>query len=118
MPGSGLYKIGIHPSGPAAGPDWPRDQSADAGLSRQLAEVARRFLPAFDPEPVYSERCVYDNSPDEGFIVDRVGNVVVGCGTTGHGFKFGPLFGRWLASLATGAGRDLPGGQFGLARFR
>jgi glycine/D-amino acid oxidase-like deaminating enzyme len=48
------------------------------------------------------ERCVYDNTPDEDFILDRIGNVVVGCGTSGHGFKFGPLLGEWLAALATG----------------
>jgi sarcosine oxidase len=33
-------------------------------------------------------------------VLDRVGPVVVGCGTSGHGFKFGPLFGRILADLA------------------
>jgi glycine/D-amino acid oxidase-like deaminating enzyme len=51
---------------------------------------------------VQVERCVYDNTPDEDFILDRIGNVVVGCGTSGHGFKFGPLLGEWLAALAAG----------------
>jgi glycine/D-amino acid oxidase-like deaminating enzyme len=41
---------------------------------------------------------------------------VIGCGTSGHGFKFGPLFGQWLADLATGSGR-LPPPQFRLGRF-
>ena len=63
--------------------------------------MARRYLPSYHPEPVTTERCVYDNSPDEDFIIDRVGNIVVGCGTSGHGFKFGPLLGEWLADLAT-----------------
>ena len=30
------------------------------------------------------------------------GNIVVGCGTSGHGFKFGPLLGELLADLADG----------------
>jgi sarcosine oxidase len=101
VPGSSLYKIGIHQSGPAMDPD-AQDESADRGLMRALARVARRYLPGYDPEPVATERCIYDNSPDEDFIIDRTGNVVIGCGTSGHGFKFAPLLGKWLADLATG----------------
>jgi glycine/D-amino acid oxidase-like deaminating enzyme len=46
--------------------------------------------------------------------------VVIGCGTSGHGFKFGPLIGEWLADLATGwGGATAPSvpGWFGLSRF-
>jgi len=120
VPGSTLYKIGIHPSGPVTDPD-AQDQSDHAYLVGKLSEVAARYLPGYDPEPAATERCIYDTSPDEDFVVDRVGNVVVGSGTSGHGFKFGPLFGEWLADLATGA----PGGpgpdlqpRFALSRFR
>ena len=49
-----------------------------------------------------TERCLYDNSADGDFVLDRVGDVVVGCGTSGHGFKFGPLLGELLADLADG----------------
>jgi sarcosine oxidase len=66
---------------------------------------------------VRTERCVYDNSPDEDFIVDRVGRVVIGSGTSGHGFKFGPLLGEWLADLATGQDAD-PAARFSLGRLR
>ena len=59
-----------------------------------------RLLPSLDPEPVATERCVYDNSADTDFVLDRVGRVVVGCGTSGHAFKFGPLLGELLADLA------------------
>jgi sarcosine oxidase len=111
VPGSDRYKIGIHRSGPVAGPDFG-DQSPDPVLLAELAEVASRYLPGYRPDPVATERCVYDNSPDEDFIVDRVGNVVLGCGTSGHGFKFGPLFGEWLAALALdGPGASLAGGD-------
>jgi sarcosine oxidase len=116
VPGSSLYKIGIHQSGPPADPD-SQSQAADEHLSRRLAELARELLPGYDPEPVATERCIYDNSPDEDFILDRSGNVVIGSGTSGHGFKFGPLIGEWLAALATGQVDDLPGPRFGLGRF-
>jgi sarcosine oxidase len=99
VPGSGLYKIGIHPAGPPVSPD-AQSQEADPVLSGRLAEVARRYLPGLDPRPARVERCIYDNTPDQDFILDRVGNVVIGSGTSGHGFKFGPLIGEWLATLA------------------
>jgi sarcosine oxidase len=116
VPGSPLYKIGIHPSGPVADPD-ARDQVADDHLIARLSEVARRFLPGYDPVPAATERCIYDNTPDEDFVLDRVGNVVIGCGTSGHGFKFGPLFGEWLATLATGQPGSAPDQRFGLKRL-
>jgi sarcosine oxidase len=89
----------------------------DPCLGREITEVVRRYLPGYQPEPVASERCVYDNTADEDFVLDRVGPLVVGCGTSGHGFKFGPLLGEWLADLATG--REPAGlpSRFSLARF-
>ncbi|HEY2638988.1 MAG TPA: FAD-dependent oxidoreductase [Streptosporangiaceae bacterium] len=116
VPGSPLYKIGIHPSGPIADPD-ARDQRADEYLVARLTEVARTFLPGYDPVPAATERCIYDSTPDEDFVVDRVGNVVIGCGTSGHGFKFGPLFGEWLAALATGQPGESADQRFALNRF-
>lgn len=123
VPGTPLYKIGIHPSGPATDPD-AQDQSDDGHLLAKLSEVASRYLRGYDPVPAATERCIYDMSPDEDFVIDRVGNVVIGSGTSGHGFKFGPLFGDWLADLATDAtaataalGPELRG-RFALGRFR
>jgi len=52
--------------------------------------------------------------------------VVIGAGTSGHGFKFGPLLGEWLAGLAdntAGDGRTWSGAlaatanRFALTRF-
>ena len=116
VPGSPLYKIGIHRSGPAADPD-SQHAGPDAGLTGRLAELAALRLPGFSPQPVRTERCIYDNTPDENFIIDRAGRIVVGSGTSGHGFKFGPLLGDWLASLAAGEPAGLPAARFGLGRF-
>ncbi len=120
VPFSSVYKVGIHPSGPVTDPD-AQQQSDDPALLARLAEVAARYLPDYEPEPVSGERCVYDNTPDEDFIIDRIGNVVIGCGTSGHGFKFGPLLGEWLAALATGT-TEGPGerlrDRFTARRFR
>jgi glycine/D-amino acid oxidase-like deaminating enzyme len=41
-------------------------------------------------------------SPEEAFLIERQGPIVVGSPCSGHGFKFVPLIGRQLAELARG----------------
>jgi sarcosine oxidase len=106
----GLVKVSLHGAGPIVALDVLDPSLAagppDAGLVAELTASARALLPGLDPEPVATERCVYDNAPDGDFVLDRVGRLVIGAGTSGHGFKFGPLLGEMLADLATGAGPD------------
>ncbi len=114
-PGGGRFKIARHGGGPVA--DRARARwEPDPALVAALGDAARRILPGHDPRPVATERCLYDNSADAGFILDRVGRVVVGAGTSGHGFKFGPLLGELLADLATGADPSFDLGPFSLSR--
>jgi sarcosine oxidase len=121
VPGRDLYKVGVHASrpglsGPAVAPG-EHGSGADPRLRADLIELVRQHVPGYEPVPVASERCVYDHSPDEDFIVDRAGLIVVGSGTSGHGFKFGPLLGEWLADLATGRDTGQVPARFSLARF-
>jgi sarcosine oxidase len=116
VPGSPLYKIGFHHSGPAVDPGR-QEQGPDPGLTARLVALARRHVPGLPPEIVATERCVYDNSPDEDFVVDRVGNIVIGSGTSGHGFKFGPLLGEWLADLAADGTTDPAARRLSLGRL-
>jgi sarcosine oxidase len=103
-PLAGTFKVSRHTPGPAVPAFDPADPAAlDGDDPAQLAQLSRaveRLLPALDPQPVATERCVYDNTADADFVLDRLGNVVVGCGTSGHAFKFGPLLGELLADLA------------------
>jgi sarcosine oxidase len=95
------YKLALHHAGPPVDPDQPgldpRPEQIEA-----IIRVAERLLPAFDPTPVHVETCMYDNTASEDFVLERRGNIVIGAGTSGHGFKFGPLLGERLADLATG----------------
>jgi sarcosine oxidase len=113
--GHQLYKVAQHVPGPEleADVDWLHD---DPDLLATLTDAVRRLLPGLDPTPQSSERCVYDNTVDADFVLDRVGRIVVGCGTSGHGFKFGPLLGEILADLATGSPPPLPLDRFALSR--
>lgn len=101
----GLYKVSHHTPGTPLDHFDPTDPTTwrdDPGLLARLIDAVQRFVPALDPEPVATERCVYDNTADQDFVLDRIGQVVVGCGTSGHAFKFGPLLGEMLADLAEG----------------
>jgi sarcosine oxidase len=122
-PHAGTFKVSHHTPGlalrdydPSAGPT-PAFDADDPVHLQTLTDAVRRLLPGLDPEPVATERCVYDNSADTDFVLDRVGNVVVGCGTSGHGFKFGPLLGELLADLADGTKPTFDLSPFGLGRL-
>ena len=95
-PGRGL-KAGLHHSGPATTPD--DDPGPDERLAAWTASWAsERFVEA--GEVLGAETCLYTNTADEEFVLERRGRIVVGSACSGHGFKFAPLVGRTLAALA------------------
>jgi sarcosine oxidase len=94
-PGSDLYKIAVHHGGGAIDPD--ADFETDTAAVAALEDAIARWLP--DAELVQVDVCPYDNTADQNFIVDRFDGIVVGAGTSGHAFKFGPLLGEQLAGL-------------------
>jgi sarcosine oxidase len=96
-PGRGI-KAAQHHAGPGTDPDREGEVSEEA-VARLSAWVKERF-PTADPEPVGAETCLYTNTDDERFILERRGRVVVGSACSGHGFKFAPLIGKRLAALA------------------
>ena len=68
---------------------------------RIVRHVAHR-LPGLEPEPVVEASCLYTTIPDDDFVLDRVGPVVVASPCSGHGAKFAPLMGAMISDLATG----------------
>jgi sarcosine oxidase len=98
-PGFGL-KVGEHIAGPTTDPDQPGEVNLDS-VERISSWVSRRF-PGADPTPAHAETCIYTNTPDEHFVLERHGPIVVGSPCSGHGFKFAPLIGKRLANLAIG----------------
>jgi sarcosine oxidase len=94
-PGSDRYKVAVHHGGPAIDPD--QDFVADPAASANLRAAIDRWLPG--AELLEIDVCPYDNTSDEAFIVERRDGIIVGAGTSGHAFKFGPLLGEQLAEL-------------------
>ncbi|MBS1886537.1 MAG: hypothetical protein JSU06_05035 [Actinobacteria bacterium] len=62
--------------------------------------MARRF-PAVDPTPVKVESCLYTNTPDERFVLERRGAIGVVSACNGQGFQFAPVVGELAAEMMT-----------------
>jgi sarcosine oxidase len=111
-------KLGGHHE-PTDDPEILRRGVADADQN-----PARQFLQRYIPEgdgPVLSmQACMYTNSPDDHFIIDRHPrhpNVTLACGFSGHGFKFSPVIGEILSELACENKTTLPIDFLSLKRF-
>jgi sarcosine oxidase len=102
-PGEGI-KVGEHGTGPVVDPDVRDFQPESPGIAR-LQHYVERWLPGIDPHPVSVISCLYTTTPDEHFVIDRKGPLVVGSACSGHGFKFAPAVGEVLADLAMGRTR-------------
>lgn len=91
-------KAGAHHAGAEADPD--EVAGADPALVARIAGWVGERLPLADPEPIGAETCLYTTTPDECFVMERRGRLVVGSACSGHGFKFAPAVGERLAALA------------------
>ncbi len=89
-----------------------RTGTIDAAGRRRVTDHVERWLPGLVPVPTAASTCLYTTTPDEDFLLDRVGPVVVLSPCSGHGAQFAPLIGEIAADLATGAARPHP--RFGL----
>ena len=114
--GEATVKAAQDCGGPTVDPDR-RTHEPDEAMRDLLTDHVRRMLPGVG-RPVRSLRCQYTLTPDRDFVVAAVPghpSVVVGLGA-GHGFKFGPTFGRMLADLAESGTTTSDVAAFGLDR--
>jgi len=80
-----------------------RDGVVDEGSRRRVRDYVERWLPGLVPEPYAEASCLYTNTPDERFLLDRAGPLVLASPCSGHGAKFAPVVGELIADLASGA---------------
>ncbi|HKX17496.1 MAG TPA: N-methyl-L-tryptophan oxidase [bacterium] len=67
-----------------------------------LREGIRRYFPDADGPAMAMKTCLFTNSPDEHFILDRHAehpNVAIAAGFSGHGYKFCSVVGEIMADL-------------------
>lgn len=98
-PGDGL-KVGEHATGPVVDPRHRTEP--DPALARRVTDYVAKWLPGVTSGPLRTDSCLYTSTPDERFVLDRRGPLVVCSACSGHGFKFTPAIGRRAARLATG----------------
>ena len=112
-------KLGNHHRGSSM------EMSDETPVGDEFIARCRRFFSEFipalaDAEVRETRVCVYNNTPDEDFIIDwhsEVENVLIATGFSGHGFKFGPLVGRISAELLLTGRTSYDITRFSLARF-
>jgi monomeric sarcosine oxidase len=98
-PGDEGVKVAEHHAGTITTAD-SRSFDIDEGGRHRVLEYVARQMPGLEPAPRSEATCLYTTTPDHSFVVERQGPIVVGSVCSGHGFKFAPLIGRQLASLA------------------
>jgi len=112
------FKVADDTRGPPFDPTSGERIVSSEGLRAAREYLGYRF-PALKGAPLVESRvCQYENSADEGFIIDRhpeAGNLWLVGGGSGHGFKHGPAVGELVADAVLG--RREPDATFRLARF-
>jgi sarcosine oxidase len=118
-PGRVGLKLALHEPGEPVDPDAvPRDLRP-AERERLLGVLAAHIPDGLGPVLSHAT-CIYTNSPDGHFVIDRCpgsARTFFAAGFSGHGFKFAPIIGEALADLALNGRTDLPIGFLGLARL-
>ena len=111
-------KVARHHSGQVCEPDTV-DRRVNAEDERDLRGLIAGRMPLLERGPVTNSLvCLYENSPDHHFLIDRVPdqpNVIYAGGFSGHGFKFASVVGEILADLVT-QGEATPDADFLRAR--
>ena len=100
----GVVKVGHHGAGIEIDPGHERD--VDAAHEAACREFLADSFPALARAEIVGKRvCLYCDSFDGDFWIDRDpqrAGLVVAAGGSGHGFKFAPLVGEWVADRVEG----------------
>ncbi len=78
-----------------------RRQGDDPSARQRIVRYVREWLPGLVPTPFAETTCLYTRTPNEDFLIDRVGPLVIVSACSGHGAKFAPVVGRLVTDLAT-----------------
>ena len=104
-------KLAHHLPSQTTDPDNVNRQVTEFDIEN-LKYCLNKYLPGAFDSILHTKICLYANSPDENFIIDKLPgyeeNVSIACGFSGHGFKFASVVGEILADLATEVTSDLP----------
>lgn len=112
-------KVSSNDKGEVVAPDSV-ERRVDEGYIDQVRRYAAHRFPDLNLTVTFSQVCLYTNTPDEDFLIDRVpglNNTWCVSGCSGHGFKFTVLLGKIAAGLAEGKPYEKMGDRFSMKRF-
>jgi sarcosine oxidase len=114
------FKAALHHQGEPASPDTVRRDVGAEEVAR-LRALLDRFIPDASGEHLRAAVCLYTNTPDQHFLIDRhplERRVWLVSPCSGHGFKFSTVIGEVVAAEVRGepSGFDLT--PFRLGRFQ
>jgi glycine/D-amino acid oxidase-like deaminating enzyme len=101
-------------------PDLPRGRTGIGSIAEFVAACMPGLQNAEVSDVLDVDQCDYDLVPDDDFVLGPIpghGNVVVGVGWRGTGYKFAPWVGQVLAELATQQGTVPEVARFDPGRF-
>ena len=114
-PREGVVKIGNHGPGIPLHPEHDERIVTEPDIAH-FRQFLRETFPALADDPiVYTRCCLYCDTPDGHFWIDRhpsLAGLTIGTGGSGHGLKMAPILGRLIATAAEG------GDEPWLKRFR
>lgn len=87
------------------------NRSIDEIDQAAVAKFAAQFLPGLSSRSTRHVACMYTNTVDHHFRIDRIGEkpaVAIAAGLSGHGFKFTSILGEALADLTISGETKLP----------
>ncbi len=98
-----LVKIAYHHPSIPIDPDHKEIEAPNSDRV-DVNSFIDQYMPQAFHKIVKSKTCLYTNSTDENFIIDFLpdsnNKVIIGCGFSGHGFKFVPVVGEILCNMA------------------
>jgi len=112
-------KVAHHHGGEVTTADTVRRTVGD-DERQAIRGVARRWLPALGGNIAEATVCLYTNTADQHFLIDRHPAdraVLVASACSGHGFKFAPATGELLADLLLDQPIRVDAAPFRAARF-
>jgi sarcosine oxidase len=120
LPGAGVKAAEYHPDGGEVGDPSAVDRNVYPADVKKIAACLAAYTRGIIPMPVASSVCMYTMTPDTNFVVDihpEYADVAFAAGFSGHGFKFAPAVGEWLADLALEGRTGFPIGFLSVRRF-
>lgn len=72
-----------------------------------VAYIERQY-PGLETEPIAEGTCVFTNTPDESFILERDEGFTIVSPCSGHGARFAPVIGELVLDLVSGKRESVP----------